>query len=72
MDDQHTDHIVETIHQLVHDLLNRSRADAPLLQLHDFFHVAAVAVLHEDVIPRICLDRLPHFDNEIAVDCILV
>lgn len=72
MDHQNVHHVVESVNQLVHDLLNRNRVELPVFALHQFLEVTAVAVLHEDVVAGICLDGFLHLDHVVADYHVLV
>lgn len=72
VDHQHGHHVVEAGDEHAHDFLDYSRIHFELLQLHQVFHIAAIAEIHEHIISRISLDRLPKFDHKEGVDRVLV
>ena len=72
MNDQNSHHIIEPGDQLMHDCLYNLRRQLITLELHNFFEVATVAKLHEYVIPGICFNSLPHFDNILRLNGILI
>lgn len=59
MNDEHVHHVAEPLHDAGHNLLNDRWVHFPAFDLHYFFEVTAVAVLHENVVASICFDSLP-------------
>lgn len=66
MDYKHCHHVVEASNQLPHDSLHDARAYLIVLKIHNFLQIVAVAQLHEDVVPGICLNSFSHFYNILA------
>lgn len=59
VDDEDRHHVVEAHDDHLHDFLDDLGIDFELLELHKILHVAAIAVVHEHVVSRVRLDRLP-------------
>ena len=59
VNDEHRHHVIETHDQHLHDLLNDFGVHLELFQLHQVFHIAAIAVIHEHVISRVRLNGFP-------------
>lgn len=72
MDDALDVHVVKSCNQLVHDLLDNSRTNPPVLHLHDLFEIITITKFHEDVVSRIGLDCLIKTCNILTLDCILI
>lgn len=69
---EHFHHVAEPSQQLFHYNLHDVRSKFPVLELHEFFEVVAVAKLHQYVIPRISLDGLLHLCHKLTIYSILV
>ena len=63
---------MEALDQLFHYLLNNVRCNLSTSEVDEFFKVTPVAVLHEDIVPRVCLDSFLHPYYILALDYILV
>ena len=65
-------HIVEALYQHPHDLLNNYGINIKLLELHEFFEVTTITIVHKHVISRISLDCFSEFDDIVAVNGVLI
>ena len=72
MDDQLFHHIVDTLDELAHYLLNDVWANLVILQVEELLHISTVAKLNKDIVSVVRLDGLPHSHNMVASYEILV
>ena len=72
MNHKYCHHVIEASDQLLHYHLDDNRIKLVLLMLHDLLEVTSVAKLHEDIVPSISFNRLPHFHYILRLDCVLI
>ena len=72
VDDKNCHHVVETSNQLPHDGLHDAWAQVVTFKIHNFLQVVTIAQLHEDIVPCISFDCLPHFNDILRKDGILI
>jgi len=72
VDNEHVQHVVEAVDKLEHNLLHYYGGYFEFLQIHEFFQVTTIAVLHEDIVPAVRFNCLRHPNHVLAAYSVLV
>lgn len=72
MNDEYLDHVVEARDKHLHNSSDNLGINPILLEIHEFFQVATVAVIHKHVVARVGLDCLLQLGHIVTVDSVLI
>ena len=72
MNNEDVHHVIESMDQLPHYDLNHIWRYLPLSCFHQFFEVASITKLYENIISSVCFNGFAHFYNILALHAILI